>query len=86
MRPSVKLYQDKTGVLEEFGFDTIIPDEENQNHVMESIYGQQGVKAGYRTGTCKENILKAADFLARKGAKVLILGCTELPLLFPDEA
>lgn len=53
---------------------------------MESIYGQQGVKAGYRTGTCKENILKAADFLARKGAKVLILGCTELPLLFPDEA
>lgn len=78
-----KVYYD---VLKEFGFDIIMPDEQHQGYVMESIYGNDGVKAGYTDGNCKDNILKAADFLIDKGAEVIILGCTELPLIFPNES
>ncbi|AIM36880.1 aspartate racemase [Sphingobacterium sp. ML3W] len=73
-------------VLSEFGFEVIIPDEEHQKYVMESIYGERGVKANFTAGICKDNILKAVDFIIRKGADVIILGCTELPLMFPDES
>jgi aspartate racemase len=73
-------------VLQEFGFDVIVPDEQHQRYVMESIYGDDGVKAGYTEGNCKDSILKAADFLIDKGAQVIILGCTELPLIFPNES
>ncbi|MGE8528352.1 aspartate/glutamate racemase family protein [Chryseobacterium rhizosphaerae] len=72
-------------ILEEFGFDVVIPDQEHQNNVMESIYGKFGVKAGFTEGLCKEHFLKAADFVINSGAEVIILGCTELPLLFPIE-
>lgn len=78
-----KVYYD---VLDEFGFDVVLPDEKHQKFVMESIYGEYGVKAGYVDGSCKENILKAAQFLIDNGAGVLILGCTELPLMFPNES
>lgn len=75
-----------TDVLYEYGFNVVIPDEEHQKCVMESIYGEYGVKAGYETGICKENILKSAGYLISQGAEVIILGCTELPLLFPNES
>lgn len=77
-----KVYYD---VLKAFGFEIITPDEAHQSYVMESIYGEKGVKAGYTTGICKTHILKAADFVSDLGAEVIILGCTELPLLFPAE-
>jgi len=76
-----KVYYD---VLKEFGFEVIIPDETHQKNVMESIYGDLGVKAGFTAGFCKSEILKAADFLIDQGADVIILGCTELPLMFSD--
>ena len=72
-------------VLNEFGFDVLIPDETHQDLVMESIYGKEGVKAGFVTGNAKNNILQAANYLITQGADILILGCTELPLLFPLE-
>ncbi|WP_294349972.1 aspartate/glutamate racemase family protein [uncultured Sphingobacterium sp.] len=78
-----KVYYD---VLKEFGFDVIVPDVQHQGYVMESIYGNDGVKAGYTDGNCRDNIVKAADFLIDKGAEVIILGCTELPLIFPNES
>lgn len=51
---------------------------------MESIYGEQGVKAGFVEGQCKANLLRALWHLADSGATVVILGCTELPLLLPE--
>lgn len=71
-------------VLTEFDFEVVIPDEQHQELVMESIYGEFGVKAGYETGTCKELILDSANYLIDNGADVIILGCTELPLLFSN--
>ena len=66
-----------------FGLHVVIPDETHQTYVMESIYGKFGVKAGYTDGICKEQILKGVNHLIQKEIQVIILGCTELPLLFP---
>ncbi|MDC8103394.1 amino acid racemase [Chryseobacterium sp. PTM-20240506] len=77
-----RVYHD---VLNEMKLEVIIPDTKHQEYVMESIYGQLGVKAGFAEGICKEYVLKAADFLIHEGADVIILGCTELPLMFSSE-
>ncbi len=63
------------------GFELLVPDEENQRRVMNAIYGPQGVKAGFTEGTCVEELLLALTSLVARGAEVIILGCTELPLL-----
>ncbi len=53
----------------------------------ESIYSETGIKAGY----VKENVdkvLKAVELLIGRGAELVILACTELPLVaeyFPDK-
>ncbi|WP_312792467.1 amino acid racemase [Sphingobacterium sp.] len=67
------------------GVTVIIPDTIHQQLVMESIYGEKGVKAGQINGICRQQILAVADHLIGLGAQVIILGCTELPLLFPSE-
>lgn len=69
---------------ERIGLDLLVPDEAAQALVMRSIYGDQGVKAGHTTGQCKEDLLAAATHLVQKGVTVLILGCTELPLILPQ--
>lgn len=63
------------------GLELIAPAPDYQRLVMESIYGQQGIKAGFTEGLCRDQLLIAAEHLAELGAKVLILGCTELPLV-----
>jgi aspartate racemase len=60
------------------------PDEEHQALVMDAIYGVEGVKAGFTEGKCRSDLRMAIDHLAQRGAKVILLGCTELPLLFPQ--
>lgn len=65
-------------------FDVIVPDDAHQAEVMDAIYGSRGVKAGYTAGRCKESLLAALAHLARRGATVVILGCTELPLVLPE--
>jgi len=61
--------------------DLIVPDGQHQQYVMEAIYGERGVKAGCVDGPCKEALLRALAHLAERGATVVILGCTELPLI-----
>ena len=48
---------------------------------MEAIYGKHGVKAGFTTGQCQEDIAAAMEGLIAQGVEVVVLGCTELPLL-----
>ena len=48
---------------------------------MNAIYGEGGVKAGHVNGQCRDDLLDAMAHLVRRGSQVLILGCTELPLL-----
>ena len=65
--------------------ETIVPDEHHQALVMDAIYGEQGVKAGHIEGACKRQLRTAMEHLAARGADVLILGCTELPLLQAED-
>lgn len=67
-------------------FDVIVPDDAHQAEVMDAIYGSQGVKAGYTEGRCKQSLMTALEHLVRRGASVVILGCTELPLVLPEHA
>jgi len=78
---SSKIYHQ---VFEKTDIQLLIPNEENQYFVMESIYGSEGAKAGFTTGKCYEQLYKASEYLVSQGAEVLILGCTELPLIFEE--
>jgi aspartate racemase len=66
------------------GLAQLIPAPAMQERVMNAIYGRHGVKAGYTEGECQDDIRAALDDLVRQGAEVVILGCTELPLLLPS--
>ena len=61
------------------------PDEEHQKRVMSAIYGPKGAKAGFTTGECYDDLYSAAEYLVKTyDCNVLILGCTELPLIFHE--
>lgn len=69
------------------GVRLVTPDAPHQALVMDAIYGPAGVKAGHTAGACREALLAAIAHLADRGAAVIVLGCTELPLIQPqDEA
>lgn len=69
----------------EAGLELIVPDEADQARVMEAIYGPQGVKAGHTSGRCVDELMLALVSLVLRGAEVVILGCTELPLLLAQD-
>ena len=63
--------------VEEQGMELILPDAEGQKAVMRLIYDQ--VKAGKQPELSLFESVR--DQLRRKGAQVVVLGCTELSLL-----
>jgi aspartate racemase len=67
--------------LESQDLRQVVPAPALQERVMEAIYGKHGVKAGFTTGQCQEDIAAAVEGLIAEGVEVVILGCTELPLL-----
>lgn len=73
-----RVYHD---VLEVMDLDVLVPDTEFQGRVMTAIYGDNGVKAGFTTGVCVDDLIAAVEHTVDKGAEAVILGCTELPLL-----
>ncbi|MGN6649024.1 amino acid racemase [Trinickia sp.] len=66
------------------GLVQVTPPPALQERVMRAIYGPRGVKAGYTSGECMDDIVTACDALMERGCQVIILGCTELPLLLPQ--
>jgi len=68
------------------GITSLIPNEaEQQDLVMDAIYGVDGVKAGYSQGPPKVKLVEAAGRLIGRGAEYLIAGCTEVPLALKQE-
>jgi aspartate racemase len=59
----------------------IVPEGEEQQAVMEIIFGTKGIKAGFISGRSKQFIVIAAEKLIAKRAEAIIAGCTELPLV-----
>ena len=76
------IYAEKAQSME---LPMFVPDEEHQERVMSAIYGPLGAKAGFTTGQCREDLLSAAEYLVKTyDCNVLILGCTELPLILDE--
>lgn len=70
---------------EKMGMMMYTPDEDHQQSVMKAIYGPKGAKAGYTTGECYDDLYRGAEYLVKTyDCNVLILGCTELPLIFHE--
>lgn len=67
----------------ELDIPLIYPADETQAALMNAVYGPGGIKAGHVSGQCRDEVLQAAAHLVEKGASVLILGCTERPLVLP---
>lgn len=64
------------------GLKVLWPDEVMQRtHVMEAIYGKDGIKAGNTGDEPRRLLIEAALNLKELGAEVIIAGCTEVPLV-----
>lgn len=63
------------------GITLLVPNEATQERVMASIYGGTGVKAGFTSGHCTEDLTAGIEHMLEMGAQAVILGCTELPLI-----
>lgn len=64
--------------LKEAGVDYVLPDKFQQEAVMRVIY--EGVKAGKNAESYRQDMETAVEGMAKRGAEVFILGCTELPI------
>jgi len=62
-------------------YDIMTPDDKAKNNLMDAIYGSDGIKAGYTTGDAKERIIHVANDLIKKGAELIVGGCTEIPIV-----
>ena len=61
-------------------FTVILPDDEIQtNNIMKAIYG---IKAGKDKKTSEDLLTEAGNHVIKKGAGLIVLGCTEIPLAF----
>ncbi len=68
-------------------FQLVYPNEAVQEaEVMEAIYGERGIKAGCTTGEASQRLTQAALHLKEKGAQVIVMGCTEIPLAFQEDS
>ena len=79
------LDQNSTGSNGHNKFSMIVPDADHQAIVMDVIYGAQGVKAGFVNDEVRAKLKRAIAYLVANGADVIVLGCTELPLLIAQD-
>lgn len=73
----IQLFQQE---LEKIKSRIITPDSEQQNKVMEAIYGITGIKAGYKDFP-REILTYTTNQLQKEGAQAIIAGCTEIALV-----
>jgi aspartate racemase len=67
------------------GMDLILPTPEVQKKkVMEAIFGKGGIKSVGPSERSKGLILEASRELIRHGARAILAGCTEIPLVLRD--
>ncbi len=69
--------------LKEKGIDTIIPAEEDIEFINHIIYEEMG--KGIFLAESKARIISIINGLKLQGARGVILGCTELPILIKQE-
>lgn len=75
-----KLYEDE---LLKNGFRVIVPDDSIENEkVMKAVWG---IKSGTDKIINEDLLAEAGQHLIDKGAEVIVLGCTEIPLAFNSD-
>jgi aspartate racemase len=79
----------ESGVYAEYcekaGLNLLTPSRTTQeNLVMRAIYGPSGIKAGNQSELPAQMLNEAAAGLIKAGAGVVILGCTEIPLVIGE--
>lgn len=73
-----------TGLYDRYlkDFTLVYPDDLSQEtEVMESIYGENGIKSGVKVGEPVKLLNMAGKRLETMGAEILIAGCTEIGLV-----
>ena len=68
--------------FEKYAIQTVIPNK-SQLSLFENVI--RNILAGKEGRNDKEQLLQIANSLKKKGAEGIILGCTELPLIFPTD-
>jgi len=68
-------------VLEQAWLKCLVPEAKFQQMVMDVIYGPQGVKAAFDKECCSRTLHCVIKHLQDMGGELVILGCTELPLV-----
>lgn len=72
--------------FEAAGIEVLVPSAEDQRKVMAAIYGKDGIKAGAGDGPPRRLLVEAANGLIARGARAIVAGCTEVPLVLrPDD-
>lgn len=77
----------KTGLygdeLTKNGFNVIVPDDDiEKDYVMKAVFG---IKSGVDRQINEDLLAIAGEHVIKKGAELIILGCTEIPLAFNSE-
>jgi aspartate racemase len=79
----------RSGIIENtfgrVGVEVIVPDEKDQLKVMDAIYGRRGIKAGGPRDFSRKILAGVARRLVRRGARAILAGCTEIPLVLGGE-
>ena len=63
------------------GVKLLLPEPEGQGELMKLV---RAVKAGRRSAAMRKDLARLSGVLVSRGAKAVILGCTELPLIARD--
>jgi len=72
--------------LEDAGYVVEVPNPDDQEKlVMEAIYGERGIKAGFLSAENRSKLMEASRRLMEMGAQGIIGGCTEVPLVLSQE-
>ncbi len=72
-----RLYENE---LVKNGYQVIIPDDSVETEmVMKAVFG---IKAGSDKQTNEDLLAQAGNHIIKKGAELIVLGCTEIPLAF----
>jgi aspartate racemase len=66
------------------GIEILVPDQQNQQVVMEAIYGKEGIKAGYRESPAGI-LVRQSERLVNQGADAILCGCTEISLVLRQD-
>lgn len=72
-----------SGELNKFGLEVLVPDLEDREEVHRIIYEELCSNLIYEAS--KQSYIEVVNRLIRRGAEVLVLGCTEIPLLISQE-